>query len=162
MLINRRSFLKGAGALSSRLAVSAQEQTSAPWRTFEVITRVEVLKPAGITRLWMPTALLRDTPFQKTIANLFQCKGGTVRTFKNKAEAMEIIAAEFPAGVPPVLTVTSRVVTRNWPVNFSTPGKTHQANASELQACLRPTKHLPTDGIVKQGPQKSPKEPERM
>src|SRR3954451_8312603 len=106
MLINRRFFLQGAGTLSTRLAFSgtrdfaAQETTSAPERTFEVTTRLEVLRPAGATRIWMPAALRRDTPFQKTIANTYRCQGGTVRTFQNKAEALAIIAAEFPAGVP--------------------------------------------------------------
>src|SRR5260221_14789155 len=29
-----------------------------PWRTFEITTRVEVAKPAGVTRLWLPLPAL--------------------------------------------------------------------------------------------------------
>ena len=156
MLMNRRSFLQGAGVLCTGFtlpttrSLAAQESPAAPERTFEVTTRLEVLRPAGVTRLWMPAALRQNTPFQKTIANTFHGEGGTVKSFQNKADALEIVAAEFPAGVPPVLTVASRVATRNWTVDLSLPGKPHRVSASELQECLRPTKHLPTDGIVKQ------------
>ncbi|MBV9307282.1 MAG: transglutaminase domain-containing protein [Acidobacteriaceae bacterium] len=156
MLIHRRSFLQGAGVLATSFAVpttrnfAAQDPTSSPWRTFEVTTRVEVLQPAGVTRLWIPVALRRDTPFQRTLATTFHGPGGSVRSFQNKTEALELIAAEFPAGVAPVLAVTSRVRTRNWAVNWAAPNRAPQASASELQDCLQSTRLLPTDGIVKQ------------
>src|SRR4051812_4930197 len=103
MLIHRRSFLQGAGVLSTSFAVpttrnfAVQDPPSSPWRTFEVTIRVEVLQPAGVTRLWIPAALRRDTPFQRTLATTFRGPGGSVRTFQNKTEALELIAAEFPA-----------------------------------------------------------------
>jgi transglutaminase-like putative cysteine protease len=52
--------------------------------------------------------------------------------------------------VRPVLTVTSRVTTRNWAVNLSARGKTQKTSPAELKHWLRPTKLLPTDCIVKQ------------
>jgi transglutaminase-like putative cysteine protease len=154
--MNRRHFLQGASILSARLVslasegLTGREVASMNWRTFEVTTRVEVLKPAGATRLWVPAALFRDTPFQKATTNTFQCESGTAKRFKSRTEALELITAEFPAGVKPVLTVTSRVTTRNWTVNLTAPGKTQQLSASELQDFLQPTKLIPTDGIVKQ------------
>jgi transglutaminase-like putative cysteine protease len=154
--MNRRHFLQGASILSARLAsltsegLAAREITSVDWRTFEVTTHVEVLKPEGATRLWVPAALFRGTPFQKATTNTFQCEGGTAKRFKNRTEALELITAEFPAGVKPLLTVTSRVTTRNWAINLAAPGKTQKLSASEWQDFLQPTKLLPTDGIVKQ------------
>jgi len=71
--MNRRDFLRSAGAVSASLAFPHQEwllaesSGSKGWRTFEVTTRVEVLKPSGPTRIWLPTALINTTPFQKTI-----------------------------------------------------------------------------------------------
>jgi hypothetical protein len=69
------------------------------WRTFELTTRVEVLKTSGTTHVWLPTALISNTPYQKTLTNTFKCDGGTAKTFENKTEALGIVAAEFPSGV---------------------------------------------------------------
>jgi transglutaminase-like putative cysteine protease len=142
--MNRRGFLRAASVISARLAFS----TSADWRTFELTTRIEVLKPSGITRIWAPAALITDTEFQKTISNSFQAEGGTAKLFEDKTEGLGIVAAEFPAGAKPVLTVTSHAATRNWAVDLR--HKTAKTNASDLNDFLRPTKMMPTDGIVKQ------------
>jgi transglutaminase-like putative cysteine protease len=113
-----------------------------------VTTRVEVLKPSGTTRIWVPAALITQTPFQKTLSNTFNAGGGSAKTLESKADALGIISAEFPSGVSPILTVTSRVTTKNCQVDLSTPG-TPKESPAELEIFLRPTKLLPTDGIVK-------------
>lgn len=102
--MNRRDFLQSGAIVSVSLAVAktgplfSQVKTAEDWRTFQVTTRVEVLKPAGTARVWVPAALIRDTPFQKTIANTFHCDDGTAKMFESKTDALGIIAAEFPAG----------------------------------------------------------------
>jgi transglutaminase-like putative cysteine protease len=58
--------------------------------------------------------------------------------------------AEFQPGVKPALTVTSRVATRDWAVDLSASGKSAKANTAELKYYLRPTRLLPTDGVVKE------------
>jgi transglutaminase-like putative cysteine protease len=153
--MNRRDFLRSAGTLSASLALPhtewlrAESSAFAGWRTFEVTTHVEVLKPSGLTRVWVPTALISKTPFQKTLSNKFSAEGGTAEVVENKADALGIVAANFPAGVRPVLTVTSRIATKNCAVDLSTPGRQPKANRTELEHFLRPTKLMPTDGIVK-------------
>jgi transglutaminase-like putative cysteine protease len=97
----------------------------------------------------MPTALLNPTPFQKTLANDFKAEGGTAKLIQSSSDSLGIITAEFPAGVIPVLTVTSRITTRNFAVDLSAPGKAPKEDPAELKHFLRETKLLPTDGIVK-------------
>jgi hypothetical protein len=58
-------------------------------------------------------ALVSPTPFQKTLANDFKAEGGTAKLIESSADSLGIIAAEFPSGVVPVLTVTSRITTKN-------------------------------------------------
>ena len=116
---------------------------------FDVTTRVEVLKYSGTTRVWVPAALIRPTAFQKTLANTFNCEGGAAKMVESYADALGIVAAQFPARVRPVLTLTSRIQTRDFAVKFSAPGKAPQADRAELEHFLRPTKLLPTNGIVK-------------
>jgi len=153
--MNRRDFLLSAGAVSAGYAFSkagllfAEDAAGAGWRTFEVTTRVEVLKSSGTTRIWVPAALNTQTPFQKTLANTFTADGGTAKTFESGTDGLGILAAEFPAGVRPVFSVTSRIATRNLAVDLSSPTKAPKESSAELTHFLRTTKFLPTDGIVK-------------
>jgi len=152
--MNRRDFLLSAGAVSAGLAFSragrlfATGAASDPWRTFDVTTHVEVLRSSGTTRIWVPAALHAQTPFQKTLANSFTADGGTAKTLETKTDGLGIISAEFPAGAKPVLTVTSRISTRNVAVDLSAPSSAHKESSAELAHFLQPTKSLPTDGIV--------------
>ena len=153
--MNRRDFVRSAGAVSAVLALPRAARLFAlgegpgGWRTFEATTRVEILKTSGETFVWLPAALLRETPYQKTLANTFHAEGGTAELVENKADALGIVTARFPAGAKPVLTLTCRVSTRNYSVDLSAPGKARKPDSAELQSCLQPTKYVPTDGVVR-------------
>jgi transglutaminase-like putative cysteine protease len=153
--VNRREFLRSAGAVSASIAIPktervlADDTTPEGWRTFEVTTRAEIVKSSGATRVWLPAALIGETPFQKTLSNRFSADGGRAGIVEGRTDGLGIIAAEFPAGVKPLLILTSRVATKNYAVDLSVPGKARKADRAELEHFLRPTKLLPTDGIVK-------------
>jgi transglutaminase-like putative cysteine protease len=157
--MDRRDFLRSAGVVSATLALSksglvfAHEQAQAGWRLFEVTTHVEVLQPSGTTRIWLPAALVTPTRFQKMLANDFHADGGVTKLFEDRADGLAIIAAEFPAGVKPVLTATNRVATRNCAVDLSSPTSAPisaaEENSAQLKYYLRPSKLIPTDGLVK-------------
>src|SRR5690242_15071356 len=72
--MHRRAFFRAAGVLSAGCAFPSSElladrAPSTGWRTFEVTTSVEVRNPSGRTCLWVPAALARETPYQKTYRN---------------------------------------------------------------------------------------------
>ncbi|HWC95744.1 MAG TPA: transglutaminase-like domain-containing protein [Candidatus Sulfopaludibacter sp.] len=146
-MTNRRQFLQMAGIVPAALAQSLRADSG--WRTFEITTRVTVLKPSGPTRIWAPAALLTQTAYQRTLSNTFLCEGGTARKVESRPESLSMIVAEFADGVKPVLTVNSRVATRDWSVDLSAPGGAKKVSSEELKYCLRSTKLLPTDGIVR-------------
>ena len=153
--MKRREFLWSAGLVSASFALPKAKSLfaraeSPDWRSFEVTTRIEVLKPSGTTRVWAPAALLAPTPFQKTLANTFDAGSGTARLIESDTEdSLGIIAAEFPPDAKPVLTITSRIKTRDCAVDFAAHGRERPESRAELGHFLRPTKLLPTDGIVK-------------
>src|SRR4029077_17634559 len=155
LTMNRRDFLQSGGIVSVSLAFAKAEglflqvTTLDRWCTFQVTTRVAVLKTSGATRVWVPAALITETPFQKTLVNTFNCEGGTAKIVDSKTDALGIIAAEFPAGVRPILTVTSRIATKDCAVDLTARGTAPKASRAELEHFLRPTKLMPTDGIVK-------------
>jgi transglutaminase-like putative cysteine protease len=112
---------------------------------------VEVLKPSGPTMIWVPAALVGETAYQKTLANEFQAEGGEAKLVEgaSKADHLGIVSAKYAPGAQPVLTVTSRVSTRNVAVDLSRPGKAPKADRAQLAHFLESTKYVPTDGIVK-------------
>jgi len=156
--MNRRNFLQNAGAACAGLAFSrslpafAGARDNVGWRTFEVTTRVEVLKPNGMTRIWLPAALIHDTPYQKTLANKFNAEGGTARFTKEKPYALGVVSATYPAKAKPMLTMTSRVSLKNYAVDLSglKPAALQAASKDELKLFLQPSRYAPTDGIVKE------------
>ena len=154
--MNRRDFLRSAGIASASLALPkstrlfAESAPPVPWRKFELTTRVEILTSSRATRVWLPAALIADAPFQRTIGNRFHADGGTAKLVENSADGLGIVAAEFPAGVKPVVTLTSRIATRNYAIDLSSRGKAPKADSADLRYYLRPTKLLPIGGIVKE------------
>ncbi len=151
--MRRRDFLKSAGLVSAGLALSdvgeLLAESGAGWRTFEITARVEILRPSGTTHVWLPAALIQKTPYQRTLSNKYHAQSGKAGMSEIRPDALGIVSATFPTGQTPVLTLASRIQTRNHSVDLSRPGNAPKANRAELEYFLRPTKLLPSDGIVK-------------
>ena len=77
--MNRRNFLQSttAAILAQSLPLAAV-RAEASWRTFETVTRVEVIDAFGVARAWVPLPLEADTPWHKTIGNSWS--GNATRT----------------------------------------------------------------------------------
>jgi transglutaminase-like putative cysteine protease len=155
VLMNRRTFLRtnssicGGLALAKTLPGWADTLSPGEWRTFEVMTRVELLKPDGASRIWVPAALIGDTPYQKTLFNHFAAAGGSATLTTDKRNALGIVSATYAANKKPVLTLTSRVSLKNYTVDLSSHSSTPRVSRAELDYFLQPSQHVPTDGIVK-------------
>ena len=152
--MDRREFLiSGSGATLASLfpktgSLLSSLHASTGWRTFEVITRVEVLKPSGATHVWVPVGLIRETPYQKTLANSFNVEGSTAELIESEADGLGIVVAEFPPGKKPVVTVTTRIETKDYAIDLSKASTQERPDRAELDHFLRPTKLMPIDGIV--------------
>ena len=152
--MNRREFLRGAGAVSAGLALSGGSRLpafapDASWRTFEVVSDIEVLRPSGISRVWLPVPSRAAAPYQTSTApDTFAAPGGKARMAVDSRTGATMIVAEWPAGAKPTLTVSSRVSTRDHAIDLTAPGRMKPASKSELARFLQPTSMLPTDGIV--------------
>src|SRR5262249_27777079 len=148
--------LRTTGALSAGMVLLKPSRLFADgrptdgWRTFEVTTRVEVRKPSGSTLVWIPAALIVETPYQKTMSNSYNAENGSVKLVESRKTALGMVAARFAPGATPIVTVTSRVATKNRAVDLSVPGRAPAAAKAELEPFLKSTKLIPTDGIVKQ------------
>ncbi|HET7824151.1 MAG TPA: transglutaminase domain-containing protein [Anaeromyxobacter sp.] len=161
--MDRRDFLRLTGAVTAGLALpgtssnARAEAGDAPapgsppgWKTYEITTRVEVREPSGVTRVWLPTPLAHDTPYQKTLGNEWRADGGTAAQWIDPLYGAAVVWAEFPAGVRPVLELTSRFATRDIAVDLTRPGDAPAEKRATLARFTAPTALLPTGGIVKQ------------
>ena len=156
--MNRRNFLRTTTLASTAVmfpamappVAHAEAGSGEAWRVFDVTTRVEILKPAGITRVWIPTPLLDDTPFQKTLGNKFDAEGGSARLEKDPHYGAGMVAAEWPGGVKPVLVHTARFATRNISVDTTLPRDFQPDSPEVLERYVQSTEHARTDGAVKE------------
>lgn len=151
----RRDFLRLMAAAAPAAGIGgrallAQSEESV-WRTYEVTTSVRVLKPSGRTRIWLPQPLADNTGFQKLITSFVQCDGGRTSIHEDRQAGMKMLMADFPADRLPVLATTQRISTRNWSVDLESPSQaTHHAVSHDVARFIRPTRYVPTDGIVKE------------
>src|SRR5262249_5002317 len=68
----------------------------------------------------------------------------------SKLDGLGIVVAEFSSGAKPVVTVSTKIRTRDYRVDFGKAGELERPSQAELEHFLRPTKLMPTDGIVKE------------
>jgi len=155
----RRTFLKNAATLSAAYTLPAIGfAQSAPaqrqfnpqpgaWRTFEVTTRVDILKPEGATRVWLPVPSV-DTDWQHSLDNAYS-SNGQARMSSDAHYGAKLLAVEFAASEQkPFVEITSRIQTRNRAVDWAVK-KPAQEDAASLRFWTQPTALLPTDGIVR-------------
>jgi len=135
-------------ALSDYEHLLAQPGTDARWRVFEITTRVEVLQPRGVTRVWLPTPMA-VAPYQKTMGDTYHPGNGTATMIETNANEPDILGCSWDEGVEPILTLVSRVATTDYAADLKTPTVPPPADLSAFAHFLKPTRLIPTDGIVK-------------
>ena len=155
--MERRDFLRtGAAGLAAAgfarplAAFAAETSGGAKWRTFEVTTRLEIAKPSGVTRAWVPMPLMPDTDYQKSLGQSWTGNAALTQVIRDHKYGAAIFYAEWPAGeMAPTVEVTTRVATRDRAVNLSAPDSSSPEDKAILKKYLGGTKFVPTDGIVR-------------
>ena len=156
--MRRREFLMLSAAVPVA-AVAAFPNGEAPppadWRTFELVTSVEVASPLGRTQLWLPVPMSASSNYQRFITMDYVAPGAVrAQIVMVPGYDVQLLNVEWgdPAAVGRV-TLTHHVATRNRRVDLAAAGRAASAvaaseSADALQKYLRATALLPTDGIV--------------
>ncbi len=154
----RRTFLKNSAAAAFVGALPALSFAQAParsnfapqsgaWRTFDVTTRVDIIKPQGVTKIWLPIPSVNGD-YQRSLVNSFSSNGAAKLT-QDSQDGAKMLLVEFSASeATPFAELTSRVQTQSRAIDWS------QKNAAPesfdtLRYFTRPTTLIPTDGIVR-------------
>ncbi len=159
--MDRRKFIKlgtalpiagAAGGIAGTGASWAQHKSFAPqpgpWRTFDVTTRVEILRPAGATKVWLPLPSI-NADYQRSLESKWVAPDAQVTVIEDGKYGAKILLAEFPASVSkPSIELTSRVQTRDRAADWNRKNAAKDDRAA-LKIWLEPTDLMPTDGIVK-------------
>lgn len=123
------------------------------WRTFEVTTRVDIAKPQGATKIWLPIPSV-NTDWQKSLESSFSSNGKSQLT-SDAHDGARMLYVEFTDGLAqPYVELTSRIQTQSRAVNWTQKSGVAE-DASTLQARLAATTLLPTDGIVRKTAQQA-------
>jgi transglutaminase-like putative cysteine protease len=157
--ITRRSVLKAAsgallfGALPRTLL--AQEQAAhrtfdpqpGDWRTFEVVTRVELKHAKGPSTVWVPLPSI-DTEWQRSLTSNWSGNASNMHVGSDPRFGARYLVAQFDGSATPMLEVASRVQTRDRAHDWKHP-EPGTESAQDLRFWLQPTDLMPTDGIVR-------------
>jgi transglutaminase-like putative cysteine protease len=153
--MERRAFLRtatlasAAAALARVPAVRASSTGAERWREFEITTRVEVINPAGLTRVWVPLPLAQDTDYHKSLGQTWGGNAGSVQVVRDAKYGAAMAVAEWPAGPTlPTLEVITRIRTRDRRVDVSAPATGATEDATVLKRYLEPSDLIRIDGIV--------------
>ena len=142
--MNRRTFVRTGAIAAAGVGLRVPRGTAAAeWQTYELTTAVEVMAPAGATRVWLPLPLISDTVYQRGLGNEHRAEAGTARVVEDRPSATGILAAEWPAGARPVVTLTSRVATRDHDLDLGAPRRATGAAGSDLAQFLDPAPSFP-------------------
>jgi transglutaminase-like putative cysteine protease len=156
MTLHRRDMLKcGAAAVATAVLPRASFGAFAPipgeWRTFTVVTRLEIAQPQGGTQAWVPLPSVNESSSLRAGSSEWTTNGATAQTWRDPVHGTELLHVTWPDGAPTAtVEVTSRVATRDRSVDLTRPGDAPQLSEADRAFHLAPTELIPTDGIVKQ------------
>jgi transglutaminase-like putative cysteine protease len=151
--MNRRDFFRRTGIIAAGLTLPRQGRLFAQtdtvrWRTFEITTTVKISRPRGATRVWLPTPLAA-APYQKTMGDNYHPGSGTAVMIETNADEPDMLGCSWDEGIEPSVTLVSRVATTDYyAANLETPTVPPLPD-SALARFLKPTRLMPTDGIVR-------------
>ena len=120
--MDRRSFLLSSSALAAAaLPWRGASAAAAPWRTFEVVSRVEVVRAQGVSRAWVPLPLAEATEWQRPLGNTWGGNAARALAMTEDKYGVRMVYAEWRGEASPSLEVVSRFATRDRAVDLSAP-----------------------------------------
>ena len=156
MNFDRRTLLKAGAAVSLTAGLprfaSASGFNPQPgaWRTFEIVTKLEIAKPEGKTQAWVPVPAVNEADWFKSLGSEWTTNG--TASLKREAKyGAEFVHVEWKDGeAAPVIQVVSRMSTRDRAADLTGSGTAPALSDAARKHYTEGTELIPTDGIVKQ------------
>lgn len=149
--MHRRDVLKLAGALGALAlfpqAGRAQErflQANGPWRKFEIITRIDILKPEGMVQAWVPVPSLDEPDWSMPAGSDWQTNAAEAQLVTDADNGVEMVHFVWKEGeAAPFAEVNSHCGTRDRVTDFSRPPSDLQLSEEDIQRYTAATAQHP-------------------
>jgi len=158
MQFDRRDILKSGAALTlaagmPRLASADSAFAPKPgnWRSFEIVTRLEIAQPQGVTQAWVPLPSINEQAWFKSNGSEWTTNGNATKA-RDPHYGAEMLRVEWAESEKaPVVEVTSKISAQDRAIDLSKPG-TSSATLSPAERKFNTAGNelIPVDGIVKQ------------
>ncbi len=156
-MFDRRKVLKGGAALSAvatlpgvAFAQGAFAPAPGAWRSFQLVTRLEIAKPQGAVQAWIPLPSVNEADWFRSGASEWKTNAVSARIERDPRYGAQMLHARWSESEKaPVIEVTSRVGTRDRAVDIGKPAGAAALSEAERKLYLAATDLIPTDGIVK-------------
>jgi transglutaminase-like putative cysteine protease len=157
MSIDRRALLKAAAALSAMAALSKTawadtdfDPRPGTWRRFDVVTRVQLPKPARKTQAWIPVPTVNGQEWFRSLGSEWESNGQVTLVTDPQYGAAMLHIQWGNSEQSPVVEVISKIAARERATDFIKPTQSVALSPAEREHNLRGTAFIPVDGIVKQ------------
>lgn len=167
MTLDRRTVLKGGAALSALAASPALLRTGpafaanefAPkpgaWRTYEITTAIEILKPEGLTQVWVPVPALTQDSWIKAGETTWTSPTGKAARVRDAKSGAEMVHITWAAGdAKPEASIVSRFQARDRSVAQAKSATAPALSPEHKKLYTSATELHPIDGIVAETAQK--------
>ncbi len=157
--MNRRSFLATGVAISTAVAwpraaltqQSAESASTPGWRSFEVTSRIEILKPEAGAQAWLPLPSVEAPAWVRNDGNSWSGNAESVKVVRENKYGAGILYARWSANeAAPALEVLSRFSARDRMTDFSNPPKPVALEPRLRTLYTAGTDLIPVDGIVRE------------
>jgi transglutaminase-like putative cysteine protease len=156
MTLHRRDFIKAGAALSIVGALprgASAEAVFAPkpsgWRTYQIVTKLEIAKPEGQVQAWIPVPSVNEAEWFRSSDNAWTTNGKASLKRDPKYNAAFVLAEWENGQQAPVIEITSTVSAQDRALDLSKPGKTAALSDADRKLYTGSTALIPTGGIVK-------------
>ncbi len=125
-----------------------QTATASVWRTFEIVTTIDLGVATGPSRVWVPLSLARPAAYQRHLGHTISGNATRSQVVRDAASGAQFVSAEWIGQATPKLAVTIKVATAGHVVRLDRP--TAAPRPADLARYLKPTALIPIDGIVRE------------
>ena len=133
----------------TRNVISLPDEPVAQWRSYDIRSTITLNRINGKTRLWLPLAQYKDTPWERSLGHSWQGNFENAGIYRDPVAEMEVFFADWAEGVAsPKLQIISQVATQDRHFDITRRGAVAE-RTEVLRRCLHPTELTPTDGIVR-------------
>jgi len=157
MNVDRRTLLKAAAAVSVcggvpplASAYGAFNPRPGHWRSFEIVTDLQIAKPVGKAQAWVPVPSVNEADWFRSLESEWSGNGRATLMRDAKCGATFVHVKWEEGETAPTMTVTSRISTRDRAIDLSKPGGAKPLSPAEFNFYTEGTRLIPVDGIVKQ------------